>query len=221
MIKIIQAAAALLIIAGTFSVSAQEINCKDHTAVKEKLKAIHETDQQIRSRIKKEMPSGDVSKIKEMALEMKASDKQNQLYISQLLDQCGWPEGLTAEESSAIFLVIDHADIAFMQKYLPVLESQAQVGNVSKSDLATIRDRVQMLTGKKQAYGTQTFKVGNEVYVWPVDQETMLDDRRKEMGLPSMQEYIGMLNNAYKSKVIWDKQLTVEEAASKMAKKTK
>jgi len=221
MTKIIQAAVALLIMTGAFSASAQEINCKDNASVKEKLKGIHEADQQIRAKIKKEMPSGDASKIKQMALEMKASDKQNQLYISQLLDQCGWPEGLTAEESSTVFLVIDHADLAFMQKYLPVLESQAQAGNVSKSDLATIRDRVQMLTGKKQVYGTQTLKTGKEVYVWPVENEAGLDARRKEMGLPSMEEYIGMLNKAYQSEVIWDRQMTVEEAASKMVKKNK
>jgi len=221
MTKIIQSAVALLIMTGAFSASAQEINCKDNASVKEKLKGIHEADQQIRVKIKKEMPSGDASKIKQMALEMKASDKQNQLYISQLLDQCGWPEGLTAEESSTVFLVIDHADLAFMQKYLPVLESQAQAGNVSKSDLATIRDRVQMLTGKKQVYGTQTLKTGKEVYVWPVENEAGLDARRKEMGLPSMEEYIGMLNKAYQSEVIWDRQMTVEEAASKMVKKNK
>jgi len=221
MTKIIQSAVALLIMTGAFSASAQEINCKDNASVKEKLKGIHEADQQIRAKIKKEMPSGDASKIKQMALEMKASDKQNQLYISQLLDQCGWPEGLTAEESSTVFLVIDHADLAFMQKYLPVLESQAQAGNVSKSDLATIRDRVQMLTGKKQMYGTQTLKTGKEVYVWPVDNEAGLDARRKEMGLPSMEEYIGMLNKAYQSEVIWNRKMTVEEAASKMVKKNK
>ncbi|WP_100074785.1 DUF6624 domain-containing protein [Chryseobacterium camelliae] len=221
MTKIIQSAVALLIMTGAFSASAQEINCKDNASVKEKLKGIHEADQQIRAKIKKEMPSGDASKIKQMALEMKASDKKNQLYISQLLDQCGWPEGLTAEESSTVFLVIDHADLTFMQKYLPVLEKQAQAGNVSKSDLATIRDRVQMLTGKKQVYGTQTLKTGKEVYVWPVDNEAGLDARRKEMGLPSMEEYIGMLNKAYQSEVIWDRQMTVEEAASKMVKKNK
>lgn len=221
MTKIIQAAIALLVVTGAFSACAQEINCKDNASVKEKLKGIHEADQQIRAKIKKEMPSGDASKIKQMALKMKVSDKQNQLYISQLLDQCGWPEGLTAEESSTVFLVIDHADLTFMQKYLPVLESQAQAGNVSKSDLATIRDRVQMLTGKKQVYGTQTLKTGKEVYVWPVDNEAGLDARRKEMGLPSMEEYLGMLNKAYQSEVIWDRQMTVEEAASKMVKKSK
>jgi len=61
-------------------------------------------------------------------------------------------------ENNTIFLVIDHADSAFMNKYFPLIQQQADNGVVAKSDLATLQDRMLMRRGLKQLYGTQTFK---------------------------------------------------------------
>ncbi|GGE44825.1 hypothetical protein GCM10011413_08700 [Pedobacter psychrotolerans] len=180
---------------------------------------IREADQGIRSRIIKEMATKDPEAMKKIALEMKASDKQNQLLIGSLLDQCGWPKGLDEIENNTIFLVIDHADTAFIAKYFPILKLQSNKGIVAKRDLATLQDRMQLRSGKKQSYGTQTLKTGNMVTIWPIDDVQNLDQRRKEMGLLPMNEYINLLKKTYQSEVIWDKDLSIEAAQEKMRKK--
>lgn len=204
---------------GLHSTYAQEMPCTDSVALKDKLKSIMDNDQKIRAKIRQEMPSQNAAKLKEMALEMQLSDKQNQLFVASLLDRCGWPNGLNSMENHTLFLVIDHADTAFMRKYLPLLVEQAQLGNVAKSDLATLQDRIQLRSGKKQLYGTQTFRIGSIVNIWPVEDAGGLEVRRRSMGLPPMVDYITTLESNYKSKVVWDKELSAEQANEKMYKK--
>lgn len=210
----------ILLLVLAFNLSyAQDLPCNDSLAIKQKLKTIREADQEIRARIIQEMATKDPEAMKKIALEMKASDRQNQLYIASLLDQCGWPKGLNAVENNTIFLVIDHADTAFMSKYFPVLKVQADMGIVAKTDLATLQDRMQLRNGKKQTFGTQTLKTGNIVTIWPIDNPDDLDTRRKQMGLMPMSEYIILLKKNYQSEVIWDKDLSIAAAQEMMRKK--
>jgi hypothetical protein len=46
-----------------------------------------------------------------------------------------------------------------------------------------------------------------------------LEVRRRSMGLPPMVDYITTLESNYKSKVVWDKELSAEQANEKMYKK--
>jgi hypothetical protein len=200
---------------------AQNILCSDSLQLREKLSEIRNRDQGDRARIIKDLERKTPEEIKAAALELKISDKKNQLYIAALLDKCGWPKGLSAIDNHTIFLIIDHADTAYMARYFPMLKTQTELGVVSRNDFATLQDRIQLRSGKKQTYGTQTFKAGNVVTVWPVEDMGNLDSRRKAMGLPSMQEYISFLNKTYKSEVLWDKEMTLDEANEKMMRKNK
>lgn len=198
---------------------AQHIPCNDRIALSQKLQEVRETDQQIRAKLIREMASKDPAALKAVAMEMKASDKQNQVFIGSLLDTCGWPNGLSVSENNTIFLVIDHADTAYMARYFPMLKAQADLGVVAKSDLATLQDRMLLRRGQKQLYGTQTYKTGNIVTIWPVEDPNRLDIRRKKMSLPPMDDYMVLLKKTYQAEVIWDKALTVEIAQDKMRKK--
>jgi len=198
---------------------AQEIACADSVALKLKLKQIRDSDQQIRAKIRTEMSTQNAVKLREMAIEMRSSDKLNQLFVGALLDRCGWPNGLDSTENNTLFLVIDHADTSFMSKYMPILARQAQFGKVSKNDLATVQDRMALRSGKKQLYGTQTFRIGNVVNIWPVEDPAALNSRRSSMGLPAMEDYIFLLKKAYGAEVVWDKELSTEDANGRMYKK--
>lgn len=209
----------LLFLFFIYTLHAQDLLCDDRKAISEKLEMIRETDQGIRSRLIKEMATKDPQAMKKIALEMKAGDKQNQLVVGSLLDRCGWPKGLSAAENNTIFLVIDHADTAFMIRYFPLLKSQADQGKVARRDLATLQDRMLLRSGKKQFFGTQTLKEGNIVTIWPVDDPQGLDARRKEMGLIPMGAYMALLKKTYQSEVIWDQDLSVDAAQEKMRKK--
>lgn len=209
----------VLMTLGARAVLAQTDLCTDTLQLNAKLKTIREVDQNSRAQFIKVMATNDSQKTKELALQMRATDKENQQYVGALLDKCGWPKGLSSENNHTLFLVIDHANVAYMDKYFPLLKQQAELGVVPKSDFATLQDRILLRKGKKQLYGTQTFKTGSVVNVWPVDNLDGLAENRKAMGLEPMDAYIEAVKKAYHADVIWDKNLTVEEAQQKLGKK--
>ena len=210
----------LLTLLGINKVIAQDIPCDDFNKITTKLESIREVDQSSRAFFIKQAAENDPLKTKELALKMKATDKENQHYVSGLLDNCGWPKGLSEDNNHTIFLVIDHADAAYMTKYFPLLKQQADLGIVAKSNLATLQDRMLLRSGFMQVYGTQTFKIGNVMYIWPIENVGTIEERRKAMGLNSMNEYIEEVKKRYSAEVSWDRTLTVAEAQQKMQRKS-
>lgn len=142
-------------------------------------------------------------------------DKTNTTLISQIMKK-GWPEGLQNESYHAIWIIIDHADIKYQKKFFPQLQVAAEKGYISKSELAVLKDRILMKTGKPQMYGTQsayTVSTDNKmiIYLWPVKNPEELDRLRNSVGLPSVNEYIKDLESASGTQVIYDSTLTVKQ----------
>ncbi len=166
---------------GALKSYSQAINCNDREALKASLKALHERDQQIRLEFNQKMRTlkmpQDSAIYMPLVRTMRKQDIENRKLISSLLDQCGWPDNLNITENSTIFLVIDHGDAAYIKKYLPLIYQKMQLGVVLKSEYATISDRLLMFEGKKQVYGTQTYRnqVSGFTTVWPVENAGQLD----------------------------------------------
>ena len=142
-------------------------------------------------------------------------DNSNIALISQVMKK-DWPEGLQQESYHAIWIIIDHADIKYQKKFFPKLQMAAEKGYISKSELAVLKDRILMKTGKPQMYGTQsTYAVSTDnkmiIYLWPVITPEELDLLRNSVGLPSINEYIKDLESASGTQVIYDSTLTVKQ----------
>ena len=87
--------------------------------------------------------------------EMAHADSLNQAKVYGILDEVGWPSGLTEKANQAIFLVIDHSELESQCKYLDLVKAKAEEGVLDGSDYAALHDRVLMKQGKPQIYGTQ------------------------------------------------------------------
>lgn len=209
----------VFILSGTWTAHAQNLPCTDTAALAKKLKEIRETDQQARAEFIKQLPEHNQEKTRKLALQMKTADQQNQQFVATLLDQCGWPKGLSSTDNHTLFLVIDHAEESYMTRYFPLLKAQAELGVVPKTDLGTLEDRLLLRKGQPQLYGTQTFKKGGTVYVWPVANIGELAERRKLAGFPPMEDYLETVKKTYRSEISWDKDMTVEAAQQKMQEK--
>lgn len=114
-------------------------------------------------------------------------DSINQLYIFALVDKYGWlgKKEVGAKGNKTIFLVVQHADQAAQEKYLPLMRAAANQGKANKSDLAMLEDRVLLKQGKKQLYGTQqilSYTTGETTYQ-PIEDIDHLNQRRAEMNL--------------------------------------
>ena len=121
-------------------------------------------------------------------------DSVNLIKVEKILDEHGWLgwNQIGRKANAALFLVIQHADIETQEKYLPMLRKAVKKGDAPPADLALLEDRVALRQGKKQIYGSQIGmdqKTG-EYYLSPLQDPDNVDERRAEVGLGPIQEYI-------------------------------
>ncbi len=186
---------------------------EDKQDLEKRLSEIYNTDQSIRKSLgeinskyagKAELKE----KMDSVISQMLKIDKENQQFISTMLDSDGWPSGLSFEGNMAIFMVIQHGGPDYMNKYASVVEEEYTKGNIIPSLYAIFRDRILMYADKFQIYGSQIVNG----YVWPIEDPENVDIRRKEMDLSPMEEYLKLFGNT----AIWDKNITIEDIKAKM-----
>jgi len=122
------------------------------------------------------------------------NDSTNMARLEQIISQYGWPgKSLVGDQASmAAFLVLQHADLPRQEKYLPMVQAAAEKGDVEKSYLAMLQDRVLMRQNKPQKYGTQLWNDPStgELGLYTIEDSVNVDQRRAEMGLPPIADYL-------------------------------
>ena len=121
-------------------------------------------------------------------------DSINLIKVTKILDERGWlgADVIGQQGNSTLFLVIQHADLKTQEKYLPMMREAVKKGNAQPSALALLEDRVALRQGNRQIYGSQVGRdqVSGEYYVLPLKDPDNVDQRRAEVGLGPLQEYI-------------------------------
>ena len=118
------------------------------------LEDVYDNDQAAREWTKG-MSSLSADEIVQYSTEMERVDSLNQATVFGILDKEGWPSHLSDKANRAIWIVIDHSDLAYRSKYLGLVKEKAEEGVLDKTDYAILNDRVLMEEGKPQIYGTQ------------------------------------------------------------------
>src|SRR5437588_687342 len=102
---------------------------------------------------------------------------------------------------SVVFLLVQHADLAFQKEMLPLVEKAYRSGGLSGQSYALLLDRVLVGEGKPQVYGTQAKRFEEwkeqEPTLAPIEDEANVDKRRAEVGLPPLSEYRELLKRMY------------------------
>lgn len=129
-------------------------------------------------------------------------DSSNLSYVEELIRNYGWPgkSFVGAKGNYTIWLIIQHADLATQEKYLPLLIQSVADSESRPVDLAYLQDRIFMRQDKKQVYGTQVWmnpKTGLQEF-WPIEDEKNVNIRRKELGMSTLEEYAGYFGIEYK-----------------------
>jgi len=78
-----------------------------------------------------------------------------------------------------------------MQQYLTIVQMAQAKGELTKANLAEFKDRILVLQGKPQVYGTQ-LRINHAAGKWeffPIDDEAHVDTRRSAIGLDPLIEY--------------------------------
>ncbi|WP_400190845.1 DUF6624 domain-containing protein [Hymenobacter sp. B81] len=156
--------------------------------LKQALDSVYHRDQQVR-RVNFAELAADSVKARAFYTRMRQVDSVNQRLVLPLLDQYGWlPQSLVGEQGArTVYLVVQHADEKTIRRYLPLMEQMAARGEASKTDAATMRDRLLMYSGRKQLYGTQTanwVRSDGTMVVWPIQNPAQVNARRQKLGFP-------------------------------------
>ena len=185
---------------------------------------LHERDQQIRHELMRvqrafiaEQRAELVDSIVMLVEEEERTDSLNRVVVDSLL-QNGWPEGLSEQSNQTIWLIIDHGDVEYQERYLPLIEQQAMRGTISPSDYATLLDRVNVRRQRPQRFGTQTGYKQRDgevfTFVYPIEDVDALDSLRLSVGLDSLHHYLRQVIEPLGTQVKIDPKLTWEEIES-------
>ncbi len=127
-------------------------------------------------------------------------DRQNTLRLREIVDQFGWPgKSLVGVDGAhAAWLLLQHADHDpdFQKKGLDLMK-RARKGEVALQDIAYLTDRVSIKEKKKQVYGTQVHQVNGSWEPQPLVDPEKVDQRRAEMGLPPLADYLKLVEQMY------------------------
>ena len=130
-------------------------------------------------------------------------DRKNLARLIEIVQRYGWPgRSLVGEKaSSAAFLIIQHAELAQQEKFLPLLKASVAAGDANAIEAATLEDRVLVGQGKKQRYGTQVHfgpETGGKWVLQPIEDEEGVDQRRAAIGMEPLATYLKMFGIEYK-----------------------
>ena len=159
--------------------------------VREELLKTLQEDQAIRS---ESIKSGSDHPDKAIAARMAVIDSNSTTRLKKIVRRFGWPgpELVGADGAEAAFLILQHSpDLDFQKAMLPLVRRSYESGKLSAWDYALLLDRVLALQGKPQVYGNQVKPWdGRELVPYPIEDEANVDQRRSEVGLPPLAEYL-------------------------------
>ena len=166
-----------------------------YKAIAEKIIAMKNADLAIRDKLVK---SGQLSK--GYHDEMKEMHNKNALELNEIIDDIGYPtiDKVGKEASEASWLVIQHAigQPAFMKKCLLLLERAVNECKADPIDLAHLKDRILVFQDRPQYYGTQyDWDENGELSPNIMDDAVKVDERRKSIGLNSIEEQTKVIRN--------------------------
>lgn len=130
--------------------------------------------------------------------------EKNQKELEQLVAAKGWPKigEVGSEAAMAAYLVAMHSNDGSQKKYLPVIKQRCEENELPWQRYANIYDRCLFNENKPQKYGTHTryndLTKSEELY--PLEDETKVDEWRKELGLEPLAEYLARFNIKFQPK---------------------
>jgi murein L,D-transpeptidase YcbB/YkuD len=171
-------------------------------SLRKQLIAIHTSDQQPRLHVDsvQRIYGQNSSQMHKLWQQIHRSDSLNLVKIEQIIHEYGYPGKslVGSREMSTAWLIIQHSPLSIQEKYLPLIKKAAKEGEVEKSNLALLIDRIRMNKGQKQLYGSQvTTDSRGHLSFHPIEDEINVNKRRQESGMESIEEYAKQFGITY------------------------
>ena len=132
---------------------------------------------------------------------MLRADSAHSRRLRELVDAHGWPRSseVGAEAAEAAFLIVQHTPFEEWQRsMLPHVERAVHAGEHEAQAYAMLYDRVQTKLGNPQRYGTQLNSTDDgKLHLDPLENPAAVDSLRAELGMPPLEEYLRVVEEAY------------------------
>lgn len=160
----------------------------DYTNFAEQILALKDADLKMRDQLIRKGRLGDG-----YDPEMEQLHCRNAASMDEIISAIGYPtiDLVGQEASEAAWLIVQHSigNPGFMRKCALLMERDVRAGKVDPANLAYLLDRISVLEGRPQQYGTQfDWDENGELSPEPVDDRTQVDQRRKALGLNTLEE---------------------------------
>ncbi|QLC67656.1 hypothetical protein LPB248_15480 [Flavobacterium sp. LPB0248] len=144
--------------------------------------------------------------------EMEKLHKQNAIILNEIINTIGYPtiDKVGKEASEAAWLIIQHSigSPDFMKRCAKQLQNAVKENQADPINLAYLKDRIAVLEGNPQLYGTQ-FDWDEKGNLSPnlFDDLQMVNQRRQSIGLNSLEEQTEIIRN----RILQENQLPPED----------
>ncbi len=126
--------------------------------------------------------------------EMMKIDADDTKYLVKLVKEIGWIDSVRfgdRAENSAYLIVMHTRDHSLMQAALPELKKEVLAKRFDPELFAGLHDRFRTIVALPERYGMHiTPDEKGELVVGPLEDPKRVDEFRKEIGLPSLREYL-------------------------------
>jgi hypothetical protein len=173
-------------------------SCSSSSHTSQVLSSLYGRDSAIRDRFVK---AGSLDAL--LGKEMYSTDSVNTDSLKLLLAGHPWfsEKELSRSDLQKAFTLLQHStDHDLQRNAVPYIADQVKNGLLDRQNLAMLEDRVLVFDSLPQRYGTQLREVNGSLVPYPMQDSSSIDQRRIEMGLPSLEVYIEMANSYYKKR---------------------
>lgn len=157
-----------------------------------RLQEMVQRDQAVRQALDAAQRQGDAPRIEQAERDMQEVDRANQAQLTQWLQARGFPRAADVgfEGVGAFWLLLQHAP-ELMAPYLAQLRAAAAAGELQRSNLALSEDRIAMIQGRPQRYGSQLQpRSDGKLALYPLLDPAKVDAWRAEMDLEPLAIYL-------------------------------
>jgi hypothetical protein len=164
-------------------------------ALRTELERMREADQAIRVEARAVVEAHGLAspEYAELRTRGRALDGRHVARLVEILERHGWPGRSLVGETACqgAFLVLQHADLAVQKRYLPLVRAATAAGEIERTALPLLEDRVLMAEGRKQIYGSQLSRAADgRIEPWPIEDPARVDERRASVGLEPLADYL-------------------------------
>ncbi|MCH2231392.1 MAG: hypothetical protein MK105_13730 [Crocinitomicaceae bacterium] len=130
---------------------------------------------------------------------VEAQDKILEKQVSNIIDKYGWLgiSQIGRLANTTLWVVLQHGSVSTKEKYAPLLKASVLKEESQGIHYARLIDRMLINSDKPQLYGTQ-YTYDNPSAFFEIEEPELINKRRKEIGLNSIQEFSQSINIEWK-----------------------